>query len=481
MVGIVSYGGYIPYLRIERKTIAAAWERAAIAGERSVANNDEDSITMAVEAASNSLYGRAREDVDGLFFASTTCPYQEKMNASIIAAAADLKREIMTVDYTNSLRCGISALKTAVDSVNSGSTANLLVTAADTRAAYPKSDQEQTFGDGAAAVMIGNRDPIATLEGGFSVASEMMDVWRNPEDKFVKQWEGRFILGEGYTAHTREAVSGILNKYSLKPENIAKAIIPAPDGRSHQGLMRALGFDAETQVQDPLLGGVGYCGAAQPLMMLVSALEEAKPGDLLLLAAYADGADAVLFKATDRIASHRPRRNMKTLLNNKMMFSSYAKFLSFKNVVEAQPGDPFRLLPSATATWRERNSSMRCHASQCRKCGYAAFPIQRICNNCRSKDEYEEIRLTDHQGSIFTFSRDNLAGRSDDPVVIQTVAEMAKGVRFYGLMTDCDPSTVEIGQAVELTFRRFYEGAGFHNYFWKLKPADNGDQHRKGN
>ena len=454
MVGIVSYGGYVPTWRIPRKTIAAAWERAAIGGERSVANNDEDSITMAVEAAANSLPGGSRKKVEGLFFASTTSPYAEKMNASIVAAAADLNREIMTADFANSLRCGVSALKAALDSVKSGSVSNLLVTAADLRQAYPKSDQEQTFGDGAAAVLIGNEDPIATIEGGFSIASEMMDVWRNPEDKFVKQWEGRFILGEGYTEHTREAVTGILNKLNLKPANIAKAIIPAPDARSHQGLMRALGFNPETQAQDPMLGGVGYCGAAQPLMMLVSALEEAKPGDLLLLAAYADGADALIFKAADRIASYRPRKTMAALVANKTMFSSYAKFLSFKNIVEAQPGEPFRLLPSATTTWRERKSSLRCHAGRCTRCGHAAFPIQRICHNCRSKDEYEEIRIADHPGSIYTFSRDNLAGRSDDPVVIQTVAEMAEGVRFYGLMTDCDPSTVEIGQAVELTFRR---------------------------
>jgi len=470
MVGIVSYGGYIPFLRIERKVIADAWERASIGGERSVANNDEDSITMAVEATINCLNGRNREEIGGLFFASTTCPYQEKMNAALIAAAADLNREIDTADFANSLRSGTSALKAAIYSVKSESVQNMLVTAADVRLGYPKSDQEQMFGDGAAAVLIGSEKPVATFEGGYSITNDMMDVWRNPEDKFVKQWEGRFILGEGYTAHMKEAVNGILSKYDLKPEKIAKVIIPAPDSRTHQNLIRALGFDPETQVQDPLLASVGNCGAAQPLMMLVAALEEAKPGELMLVASYADGADAMLFKTTDRVTESRSRRRLKTFLQEKMMFSSYARFLSFKNIVDAQPGEPFRLLPSSTATWRERNSTVRCHASRCTKCGFTTFPLQRVCYNCRSKDSYEEIRISDIAGKIFTFSRDNLAGRSDDPVVIQTIAEMGDGVRFYGLMTDCDPSEVAIDQPVELTFRRFYEGAGFHNYFWKLRP-----------
>ena len=79
------------------------------------------------------------------------------------------------------------------------------------------------------------------------------------------------------------------------------------------------------------------------------------------------------------------------------------------------------------------------------------------------------------EGEVFTFTLDNLAGRSDDPVVVQTVAEMGKEkVRFYGMMTDCDPSQVQVGTPVGLTFRRIYDGAGMHNYFWKCRPVKKG-------
>ena len=471
MAGIVSYGGYVPALRIDRKIIADAWGRGSIGGERSVANNDEDSVTMAVEAAVNCLNGRNREQIDGLFFASTTAPYLEKMSATMVATVADLRREITTADFANSLRAGAAALQAAIDSVKSGSTQNLLVTAADIRCAYPRSDQEQGFGDGAAAILVGSEDLVATFEGSYSVSNEMMDVWRNPEDQFIKTWEGRFILGEGYTAHMQEVVRGIMGKYDLKPTDIAKAILPAPDGRTQTNLAKTLGFNAETQVQDPLLSSVGHCGAAQPLMMLVAALEEAKPGDLLLLATYADGGSAMLFKATERVTQRVNRHTMQSFLESKLKFSSYARFLSYRSVFEAQPGEPFRLIPSATVSWRERNSYLRCHASQCKNCGSAAYPVQRVCYKCRSKDEYDEVRISEIKGEVFTFTKDNLAGRSDDPVLIQTVAELDNGIRFYGLMTDCDPDNVDVGMPVALTFRRLYEGAGFHNYFWKLKPA----------
>lgn len=473
MVGIVSYGGYVPILRMDRKVIASAWNRGGMAGERSFANNDEDSITMSVEAALNCLYAKDRELLDGLFFCSTTSPYSEKMNAAVIASAADLRRDILTTDFSNSLRSATAGLRGALDTVKAGSAKTIMVTAADVRGAYPKSDQEQMFGDGAAAVMVGDTDLAASYEGSYCLTNDMMDVWRNPEDRFIKQWEGRFILGEGFTKHMKQVIGGIMKKFNLSPGDVAKVIFPAPDPRTHQDLAKSLGF-REEQVQDPLLSSVGFCGAAHPLMMLTAALEQAMPGDLLLLAAYGDGADALLFKATGSCSASMNKISIASLVQDKMMFSSYARFLSYRGLLEAQPGEPFRLLPSATATWREQISTIRCHASKCNACGVTTFPIQRICCNCRSRDDFTEVRLSGLSGTIFTFTRDNLAGRSDDPVVIQTVAEMDAPVRFYGLMTDFDPEKIELDQPVELTFRRMYEGAGFHNYFWKLRSPRKG-------
>jgi uncharacterized OB-fold protein len=208
--------------------------------------------------------------------------------------------------------------------------------------------------------------------------------------------------------------------------------------------------------------------------MLNAALETAKSGDLFLVATYGDGVDVMLFKATDLVGKSAKRCTLASMLAEKRMIPTYVRFLSYRGILETQPGDPFRLFPSATVSWRERNSSLRCHASRCRKCGIVTFPIQRICYGCRTKDDYDEVRLSGLQGKVFTFSVDNLAGRSDDPSIVQTIVEMANGARFYGTMTDCDPATVTMDMPVELTFRRIYEGAGFHNYFWKCRPVRKG-------
>ena len=474
-VGISLCGGYIPYLRLDRGVIAQIWGRHSIGGERSVANNDEDSITMAVEASRNCVVGQGVEEVDGLFFATTTAPYKEKMNASLIATAVDLKREITTADFAHSLRAGTGALKAAFDAVKSGSMGNVLVAASDCRIGYPRSDQEQAFGDGAAAVMASSENLLATFEGSYSICNEMMDVWRNPEDTFVRTWEGRFILGEGYINHMKEVVSGLFGKYGLEPKDISKAILPAPDVRTHGSVVKQLGFQMETQVQNPLLSIVGHCGSAHALLMLVEAIEEASSGDMLLLANYADGADAMLFRVTEAIKRERNQRSVKDYIEEKSLLASYVRFLSYKGLVESVPGEPFRLMPSATASWRDRRSILRCHGSKCTECGKVTFPVQRICYHCDSKDTFEEVPISYMMGEVFTFTLDNLAGRSDDPVVVQTVADFGEEkVRFYGMMTDCDPSEVEVGTPVSLTFRRIYEGVGMHNYFWKCRPVRRG-------
>ena len=475
MVGITAYGAYIPLFRLSRDAIARAWGRGSLGGERSVANNDEDSATMAIEAALDCLQGVDRQGIDGLFFASTSAPYKEKQCSTLVATVADLGSEILTGDYANCLRAGTIALRSALDAVKAGTAKSVLVAAADCRLGYPRSDFEQSFGDGAAALLVGDSGIIATVEGSYTCSDEIIDVWRTPEDTFVQSWEGRWVLGEGYTANMQKALSGVMKGCGLEAKDFAKVALPAPDARTHRQLAQSLGFDTKTQLQNPLLDSVGYCGAAHSLIMLVAALEEAKPGDRILLAAYGDGADALVLQVTEEIDKIGGRRGVKGHMASKMQLPSYERYLSYRGLLETVPGEPFRLFPAATVLWRDRGSALRCRGSRCKRCGVVSYPIQRVCFNCRAKDEFEEVRLSDKKGKVFTFSLDSLAGRSDDPVVVQTVVESEEGsARIYCMMADCDPAAVGVDMPVELTFRRIYEGGGFHNYFWKCRPLREG-------
>jgi len=96
MVGIVSYGIYIPRYRLDRKLTfqSIGWLNPSTAayakGEKAVANYDEDSITMATEACMNCIRDRDQSHIKGLYFASTTMPYKERQNSVIIATALHL-------------------------------------------------------------------------------------------------------------------------------------------------------------------------------------------------------------------------------------------------------------------------------------------------------------------------------------------------------------------------------------------------------
>src|SRR5581483_12029957 len=191
MAGIISYGAYVPYLRLPLAAIAGG-KRSDGGPEKAVANWDEDALTMAVAAATDCLRGIDRATVDGVLFASTSYAFKEKQGAAVVAKALDLRRDVATADLGDSLRAGTSALRAAVDSVRAGSAKRVLVVVGDTRMASPRSPLESNLGDAAAAFLIGDAGVAATVAASHTVSDEIIDVWRGEGDPFVHAWEDRF-------------------------------------------------------------------------------------------------------------------------------------------------------------------------------------------------------------------------------------------------------------------------------------------------
>ena len=209
--GIMSLGAYLPYHYLTRTALGQAWGGKGGKGEKSIADVDEDSVTMAVEAAMGCFRFVDRRNINALYFASTTGPYAEKSHAALISVACDLKDEdVFTVDVMTSTRAGTNALKAALDCASANPGQNVLVTAADARNGYPKSAHESGFGDAAAAVVVGTGDDLlAELDHFTSVSEEINDYWRNAGDKYTLHAEGRFCDEEGYLREMKI----ILNKF----------------------------------------------------------------------------------------------------------------------------------------------------------------------------------------------------------------------------------------------------------------------------
>jgi 3-hydroxy-3-methylglutaryl CoA synthase len=471
MVGIVSYGAHIPFYRLSRDEIAKAMGRPSIGGEKAVASYDEDSITMAVSAARECVKGVNKEEIDALFFASTTPPYREKQCASVVGMAVDLRADVSVADFANSLRAGTNALRAAIDAVNSKSARLVLVTAADCRLGNPGSELEQLFGAGAAALLIGSQNVAAEIAGSYTYSDEFMDQWRMEEDSFVRSWETRFVRQEGYTRIIQEGIFQLMNKYGLKPEDFTKVALYGPDPRGHRDLVRLLSFDPKTQVQDPLFDRVGNTGCAFAPMIFIAALEASKPGDRILLANYGDGCDVFPFKVSDAIKKIREKRAINHFLAQKAMLPNYAAYQRISQLITSEVTPHPRDDMFVPALWRSRSEILSLHGAKCLNCGEVQFPRQRVCAYCGSKDNFEDVGFSDKKGSVFTYTIDNMTP-SVNPPTVRCVLDFEGGGRMVCVMADCEPEKVAIDMPVEMIFRKLLdvENAGLHSYFWKCKP-----------
>jgi len=461
MSGIISYGAYIPLWRLQRSEIATA-----LRGEKAIASFDEDSITMGVAAAIDCFSHLERKSIDGLIFASTTSPYSEKQAASILVNALDLRRDVFTADALGCLRGGTIAMRIASDMVTAGSAKQVLVTAADCRLGAPESSLEQDLGDGAAAILFGDSaEVIATVEGSYSITNEMMDVWRLAGETFVNMEEGRFIEEEGYLKIVEEAVSGLMSKYRLTSKDFTKALFYAPNPRSYRALAPRLGFNNH-QLQDPMFESIGSTGTAYPLMMLISALEEAKPGDRILLASYGDGSDAIILETTEYINKRRPR--MKPYIKSKKVMADYYKYLKWRRILPVDKGSGAHIpKPSLKEMMRRQEEVLRMYGSKCRVCGTVQYPPQRVCTECQAKDQSDKIRLSDKKAEIYSWTVDYGAGGPEPPIV--AFVNLEGGGRVFCILTDASFDDVRIGMPVEFTLRKGY-GDVLPEYIWKTRP-----------
>ena len=464
MIGILAVGAYIPRYRLSGKTLAQVWGSGG-SGERAVANYDEDSLTMAIEAALYVLAGRDPSSIGACLFASTTPPYVEKSNATLLASVADLRDEVLTADLGGSLRAGTTAIRLALDLIKAGSGAQALVAAADMRPTAPGSELETLLGDGAGAVLLGEGEVIATFEGAYTVSHEFTDVWRKAGDRFLEIGDPAFVRAYGLDKHIPEAVDGLLARVGLKRQDIAKVAYYAPDFRVHAALARQLKFPETAMLKEPVINKAGNTGVASPLLGLASALEEAKPGDRILVVSYGNGAEALLFQATERIEKVSWERGVAAQLAKGRPLAHYGKFLQFRRNVETEVIKAFSSLPTMV---REERQNFRLYGQKCADCGAISYPRRHICWKCSSKN-LREHKLG-RRGKVFTFTKDHLVPNPDPPTVM-VAADLEGGGRFYAQLTDCDPAAVGFEMPVELTFRRLHEGEELVNYFWKFRPA----------
>ena len=479
MIGITSYGGYIPRLRLDRMAIyqGMGWFAPAIIavaqGERSFCNWDEDSLTMAVAAAKDCLKGQDKSKIDGVFLGSTTLPFSDRLNSGVLKTALNLSDNVNAADFTSCLRAGTTALIEALGAVKSGEKQQVLVAASDKRLTKPAYFYEMWFGDGAASLAVGQENVIAEFLGSYTVTRDFVDHYRGSGKTYDYMWEERWVRDLGYSTIIPEAINGLFQKLNITMDDVDKLVFPCFFKAEHRKIAKLLG--AGEKLVDNMHEVCGETGAAHPLVMFVQTLQESEPGDRILLAGFGQGSDALYFKVTDAIKDLAERNGIVGSLARKKSTDNYFKFLKFRDLIEPEMGIRAEA-PTQTAMtvlYRKRGLLTGLVGGKCRECGTPQIPSQRICVNpdCGAVDSQDPYEFADVPAKVKTFTADMLAV-SVDPPHIYGMVQFEGGGRFLADFSDAELQDVKVGAPVEMHFRKRYvdKERGFHGYFWKAVP-----------
>jgi len=479
-VGIVAYGGYLPRLRLERKAVAQAnaWfapqflSRAT--GTRSLANWDEDSITMSVAAARDCLTSRDRSSIGSVVLASGTLPFAERLNAGVVCAALSLDESVSACDVTGAQTAALSGLSQAFAKAQIDSNEVLLL-AADNRKTRAASSAELDYGDGAAALLIGTRDVLAELLGQYALTTDFIDHFRIDGEDIDYHWEERWVRDEGIGKLVPKVITEALAKAQLKPEQVDSFIFPSTFAKIQVQLAKQCGIRPDSVV-DVLADRVGDTGVAHGLLLLSHVLESARPGQVILLAQFGSGAQAFVFRVTAAISNFKSRIGIAGWLARGVSEGNYTRFLAYKQQLELERGmrGEQDKKTALTTAYRHRRALLGFVAGRCRDSGNVHFPPSRLSYTpgAPALDTQEPHPLADRNGVVLSWSAESLSFYMAPPHHYGQI-DFEGGGRVLMEFTDVSAGEVTTGARMEMVFRIKDIDAlrGFKRYFWKATPA----------
>lgn len=320
-VSLLSYGVYVPPMRLPVEETLKVWENNMLSmfkhqllvSERAVLSPDEDTVTMAVEAGRQALDRWSAEErrIDGFYLGTCTNPYDSRPASTILAESLADGKASDCADVQFSTRSGSSALRIARSMVLSGEMDRAMVFGSDTmnRHTPPGGFQEYFASAAAAALLIGRGDDGAIAEVGpfHSVVSDLSDGFRLDGERYLRSG-GLAALesGIGLFRHTILAVRGYLHQLGAEPKDFDYVVFQQPAGVMPVALTMRLGFSMDQTMPGLIAYELGDVGSASTLVALSLILDQAEPGQRILVASYGfgAGADVTMLTTTDRLADY---------------------------------------------------------------------------------------------------------------------------------------------------------------------------------
>lgn len=344
-VGIIGYGVYIPKYRIRVEEIAKVWgidperiKQGLFVEEKSVPGPDEDTATIAVEAARNAVK-RAEinpQDIGAIYVGSESHPYAVKPTATIVAEAIEATPNLTAADYEFACKAGTAGIQTCMGAVEAGLIKYGMAIGADTAQGAPGDPLEYTAAAGGGAFIIGKNggETIAAIEGTYSYTTDTPDFWRREMRPYPKHG-GRFTGKPAYFKHVLSAAHGLLRQLKLTPKDFTHAVFHQPNGKFPIQAAEELGFSKEQVLLGLLTPRVGNTYSGSSMIGLAAVLDHAKPGDRILVVSYGSGAgsDAFSIVARDAIEKKRDAAPKVNDYVNKKMHIDYSTYVKYRGLL----------------------------------------------------------------------------------------------------------------------------------------------------
>lgn len=337
--GIVGYGVYVPMRRIKVEEIARVWEKDAKrvseglgVFEKAVAAMDEDSCTLAVEAARRAVThaGIDSKKIGAIYVGSESKPYAVKPTATVVGDALGCGPNFMAADLEFACKAGTAGMQMCQGFVLSDMIDYGMSIGTDTAQSRPNDPLEFTAGSGAAAFIIGREkgEMIAEIVDTLSFTTDTPDFWRRQHAEFPKH-AGRFTGEPAYFKHVVNAAKGIMEKTKMKATDFDYAVFHQPNGKFPMLAAKMLGIDSAKVKPGLVTPYIGNTYSAASMIGLAAVLDEAKPEKKILCVSYGSGAgsDAFVIKTTKLIEKKKPAEKVFEMIKKKeyVDYAIYAK------------------------------------------------------------------------------------------------------------------------------------------------------------
>ncbi len=460
-VGVLAVGVAAPAYRLPIAEARAAWGESGGKGQVAICGSDEDTLTLAWEAGDSALRDAASE-VDGLWWGTSRPPFAEGPSHSFLSSALGLDESSGGALCSGSAHAGMEALCGAWDAVAAGHARRALVVVSDALLPGLGTASETTYGAGAVALVLGAADDApAALRDRATRSVPVLDRYRSDGatasgDPYDPRLFREVVYLPVMAAVAQEVAAG--RGADVTP--VAAWSFADPDGKLASVLAKRLGAPAPLSV--PVQTELGDTGAASALLGLAASMAEA--GTVGAVGYGGGRATAVAIQVDHPVpgadgASHR------LAIGHPISYIAAARA---RGVIEAMTDPvPMGLPPGGAAFVRGNPEMLGLKGARCRTCATISTPpsVHPTCTGCGG-DDLEVVALA-RNGSVHTF----VVNQTMPPPFVAPlpllVLDLEDGARLMVQGTPDDATSIQIGDRVRLTLRRYALERGVPVYGFK--------------